>query len=198
MSRGIQKEPQIAASVVNGVRRDLIEDGTWERIEPELLAKVASLAPWLEIADREDWVALDVYLELMEALRVLLGDAALAAYGKKRLRADVELGPLAPMLRGWIREYGRDPVALLRVAPHAWQAVMRNAGRMVLASSGPGRTHFSVHEAAPLLLRLRGWPVFLEGFGGALLSLSGRQGSLSVVPGEDGASLELVAVWSEG
>src|SRR5690606_26720047 len=42
-----RREPEIAASLVNGVRRTLIEDGRWERIEGDVLSRAPELTRWL-------------------------------------------------------------------------------------------------------------------------------------------------------
>lgn len=198
MTDGTSKPPQIAAALVNGLRRDLIEDGTWERIEADVLARAAMLDEWLRAADDEEWVSLEGHLRFTEALREVIGDDALAERGAARLRQDVDVGPLAPLLRSWIRGFASDASELMRVAPHVYQAITRNAGRMVLVDSQPGRIRFAIQGAPPLLRELRGWHTLIEGFGRELLQLSGRRGSVSVGPDSDGSSLALEGVWSEG
>lgn len=190
-----QREPQIAASLVNGIRRTLIEDGRWERIEGDVLARAPALADWLAFAERAEWVSLDGHLTFLDALLGVLGRESLAALGATRLKEDVDIGALARMLRAWLREFRSDASALLRVAPHAWQAATRNAGRMVVVDSTPGHMSFRVESPPAAVLDRRGWHVFLEGFGSELLRQSGRQGSFSIAP--DGGSLSLVATWSE-
>lgn len=190
-----QREPQIAASLVNGVRRTLIEDGRWERIEADVLARAPELAGWLTTAERAEWVSLERYLLFMDTLLGVLGKEALAALGATRLKEDVDVGALARMLRAWLREFRSDASALLRVAPHAWQAATRNAGRMVVVDSTPGHMSFRVESPPAAVLEGRGWHLFLEGFGGELLHQSGRQGSFSIRP--DAGALSLSATWSE-
>jgi hypothetical protein len=190
------KQPRISASLVNGVRRTLLEDGSWPAIEADIQARDPSLLPWLRDAERAEWASLDSYLRFMEILLDRFGSEALALLGRERMQKDLELGPLAPMLRSWVREYADDPAALLRVATHAWQAVTRGAGRMVVVDSGPNRIRFRVEDAPPELLEKRAWHVVLRGFGEQLLALSGRQGSFSVEPLDGSLSLE--ATWSDG
>ncbi len=198
MTDGRSKPPQIAASLVNGLRRNLIEDGVWERIEANVLAREPMLDGWLRDADEEEWVSLEGHLRFTEALRQILGEEALAARGAARLREDVDVGPLAPLLRSWIRGFANDASELMRVAPHVYQAITRNAGRMVLVDSQKGHIRFAIQGGPPLLGELRGWPALIEGFGRELLQLSGRRGSVSVGPDDDGSSLRLEALWSEG
>jgi len=195
MPESKQREPQIAASLVNGVRRTLIEDGRWERIEGDVLARAPALAMWLADAERAEWVSLDGYLAFLDELMCVLGDEALFTLGATRLREDIDIGALARLLRAWMREFASDASALLRVGPHAWSASTRNAGRMTVVDSRPGRMCFRVEGAPRMLLERRGWHLFLEGFGGELLRQSGRQGSFSIAP--DGDSLSFEATWSE-
>lgn len=190
--------PQIASSLVNGLRRDLIEDGTWERIEADVLARAPMLAEWLHEAERSEWVSLEGHLRFTHALLEVLGAETLAERGAARLRQDLDVGPLAPLLRGWMRGFAKDATELMRVAPYVYQAITRGAGRMVLIDSQEGRIRFAVQGGPALLRELRGWQVLIEGFGSELLRASGRQGSVSVRPDDDGASLALEGVWSEG
>lgn len=194
-SRAPTEEPQIAGSLVNGVRGTLIRDGRWERIEADVLARGPELAAWLLDAERAEWVSLEGYLAFLEALRAILGDEALAALGSLRLREDVDVGRLSPMLRSWLREFNEDPRELLRVAPYAWQGVTRHAGRMEVVASDAEVMRLRVAAAPQVLLETRAWHIFLEGFGAELLRQSGRQGSFSIGP--DGASLSLEARWSD-
>ncbi len=178
------------------MRRSLIEDGTWERVEADVLARAPTLAEWLQLANRADWVSLDGYLRFMEALLDVLGEDALIELGAARFHADVDVGPLGPLLRGWIREFARDTSELLRVAPHAWQAITRNAGRMVLVSSGADHIRYRLEDTPSSLLRPSGWHLLLSGFGRELLRRSGRQGSFSVAPDERESSLVFEGRWS--
>lgn len=191
-----ERQPRIAASLVNGVRRSLIEDGTWERVEPDVLSRAPMLAEWLESANRAEWVSLEGYLRFMTALLDVLGPDALIELGAARFRADVDVGPLGPMLRGWIREFARDTSELLRVAPHAWQAITRDAGRMVLVSSGDDHIRYRLEGTPASLLLSAGWHLFLSGFGTELLRRSGRQGSFSVGPEDGASSLVFEGRWS--
>ncbi len=188
----------MSASLVNGLRRSLIEDGTWERIEADVLARAPMLEEWLVEAERRDWVSLEGHLHFTQALLDVLGEEAVAARGAQRLRDDIDVGPLAPILRAWIRGFANDASELMRVAPHVWQAITRGAGRMVLVSSEPGHMLFAIRRAPSLLCSLRGWQVLIEGFTRELLSQSGRQGSVSVRPDSDGASLSVDCTWDEG
>jgi hypothetical protein len=192
-----QAEPRIAATLVNGVRRGLIEDGTWERVEAAVLAREPMLPEWLQDANRAEWVTLEGYLRFMGALLDVLGADAMIELGATRFRADVDVGPLGPMLRGWIREFARDTNTLLRVAPHAWQAITRDAGRMVVVSSGPDHIRFRLDATPAALLTGSGWHLFLSGFGTELLRRSGHQGSFSVAPDDGGdPSLVFEGRWS--
>lgn len=182
--------PKVAAALVNGLRQRLLEEGVWPDVEADILAKAPELVPWLRDAEREEWVSLDGHLRIMELLEERFGADGLASRGRQRLQEARERGPLSPLLRSWVREYGTDPVALMRVVPHAWQAVTRDAGRMVLIDAKPGHVAFRVEGAPDELLRVRAWHTLLKGFGAELLSLSGNQGSFSVEPSDGGLSFE--------
>jgi hypothetical protein len=189
-----QNEPRIAAPLVNGVRSQLIQDGRWPEIEAHVLGKDPELAPWLEQCERAEWTSLVSHLRFMEILLEHIGEEALESLGGGRFRDDMAIGPLAPVLRGWVREYRHDPAALMRVAPHAWQAVTRNAGRMVLVEILASAIRFRVEGPPNVVLTSRAWHILLRGYGAELLRQSGRQGSFSVEP--SGGSLALEARWS--
>jgi hypothetical protein len=191
-----QREARVAASLVNGVRSALIEDGTWERIEPAVLEREPAIGDWLAEAGHEPWVSLEGHLVWMQALYEVLGREELERRGAERLRTGLDMGPLARMLRSWLREYAKDPSQLFRVAPHVWLAITRDAGRMVLVESSPTHIRFRIEGAPPALAKLPGWHALLSGFGRELLATTGRQGSLSIGPDDDGVSLALAATWS--
>jgi hypothetical protein len=192
-----QREPEILASLVNRLRRRLILEGSWPELERAILEREPALADWFRDAERNDWVPLEGYLHLMQHLLEVVGEERLALYGSQALRDDLVSGPLSPMLRAWLREFATDGMALLRMLPHAWNAVVRNAGRMIFHITEPGRIVLHLLDPAPSLLALRGWPVMLEGFGRQLLEESGRQGSFSIGPDPDGASLRIESIWSD-
>jgi hypothetical protein len=196
MGQPSTREAQVVASLVNGVRRALIEDGTWERIEHDVLEREPMVGGWLNDADHEDWVSLEGHLVWMQALFEVLGREELERRGAERLRTGLDTGPLARLLRSWLREYACDPRDLFRVAPHAWLAITRYAGRMVLVDSSPTSMRFRVEGAPPGLATLPGWHALLTGFGQELLATTGRHGSLSIGADVDGVSLALAADWS--
>lgn len=189
-------EPQVAAWLFNGLRAELIEQGRWEELERVLVERDPALASWLERSEREQWLPLLPYFEVMAALEQRLGSDGMEQLGRERLRVDLERGALAPMLRAWIREFSDDPTALMRVSPHVWSAITQNAGVMRLVEARPGRVVFRIAGAPRELLNATGWHRLFEGFGVELIRRSGRQGSVSVVPVPDEDELELSGVWS--
>ena len=161
-----------------------------------MLAREPTLEGWLRDAERADWVSLEGYLRFMEALHEVLGADALIELGAARFREDVDVGPLGPLLRGSIREFAGDTGELLRVAPHAWQAITRGAGRMVLTSSAADHIRYRLENTPEVLLTGSAWHLLLRGFGTELVRRSGRTSSLSVGPDGDN-SLVFEWRWSE-
>jgi hypothetical protein len=190
VSRPPPPGPKIASSLVNALRRQLLESGAWAAIEADIRQGAPELVPWLSAAERDEWVPLDGHLRMMDILEERVGDGALASLGHQRLREATEQGPLAPLLRSWVREYGSDPVAFMRVLPHAWHAATRDAGRMVMIDAKPGRVAYRIEGAPASLLRTRSWHTLLAGFGAELLSMTKRQGSFSIVPSDEGLLVE--------
>lgn len=190
------QQPLVASPLFNGLRAQLIRQGRWESLEASILAADPSLGDWLTTAVREPWMPLLPYFRIMEALRSTLGDEGMAELGRERLRADLELGTLAPMLRAWVREFADDPTALMRVSPHVWSAITQHAGTMRLESAEPGRVAFRIAGAPVELLTAAGWHRLFEGFGEELMRRSQRDGSVSVSALPEESELELVGSWS--
>lgn len=186
----------ISSALFNGVRAQLISQGRWEALEAAVLEADPSLADWLRAAEREPWMPLLPYFQIMEGLRTALGDEGMAELGRERLRADLETGALAPMLRAWVREFANDPNALMRVSPHVWSAITQHAGSMRLEVAEPGRVAFRISGAPRELLDAVGWHLLFEGFGEELMRRSERQGSVSVSPLRDESELELSGSWA--
>ncbi|MBZ0119125.1 MAG: hypothetical protein K8H88_19170 [Sandaracinaceae bacterium] len=187
--------PRIAASLLNGVRQTMIDEGHWADVERVLFELDPHAPSWLKAAERGEWVLAEHHLCVIEAMRRVLGAQALERYGAAHLRRDMETGALAPVLRSWARSFARDPHELLRVIPHAWQAVTRNLGRLVRVTEEPGRALYRLEGDPGLVAGSPGWQSFLTGFATELLHLAGR-GGRAMVEVKDGV-LEVDARWPE-
>ncbi len=186
----------VASALFNGVRAHLIAQGRWESLEEAVIAERADLADWLADAESAPWLPLEPLFAVMAGLQRALAPEGMRELGRERLRADLETGALAPMLRAWIREFASDPTALMRVSPHLWQAITQHAGAMRLVAADPTRVEFRIAGAPGGLLEASGWHRLFEGFGGELMRRSGRQGSVSVSALVDSGELALVGDWS--
>lgn len=188
--------PGVASTLVNGMRRELIERGRWPDYERQIVEWEPGLARLFLRAESEEWVDFDGYVGFMNGLERILGSEGMKELGGIRFTTDLDVGGLAPILRSWLRELGTDHKALLRIAPHVWQAVTRDAGRMHLAGSEEASIVYTIEGGPPSLLTATGWHRSFEGFGEALLARAGLQGSIRVRPEPASSSLSLTGVWS--
>lgn len=193
-----EHDPQVATSVVNNVRRQLIVEGRWPELEKAALDHAPSLEAWLAAADTEEWIDFEGYAQLMSAFDGVLGSEGMKELGRGRLGSDLEIGSLAPMLRSWFRELGEDPEAVLRVAPHVWHGITRHAGQMVVVESDSSSILFLFEGAPASLERTTGWHRLFEGFGEALLERGGLQGSVRASLDPESGELVVRGTWSSG
>lgn len=193
-----EHKAQVASSVVNNVRRQLIVEGRWPELERAALEYDPSLEEWLASTEDGDWVDFEGYARLMGAFDRALGTEGMNELGRRRLGSDLEIGALAPMLRSWFRELGEDPEAVLRVAPHVWQGITRHAGQMSVIESDPNSITFRFEGAPASLVQTQGWHRLFEGFGEALLERGGLQGSVRASLDPETGELLVRGTWSSG
>lgn len=188
-------EPLIASSLDSGLRRQLIESGTWDAVRAAATADDPIAVEWIDTPIVGEWVPIERHLRIMRALAEVVGDEGTREVGGERLRGTLHGGVLAPILRGWLRSYAGAPVQLLRVAPHAWSAVMRNAGRMHLVSSGEREVRFRVSDAPEAVVRCAAWHRFLEGYVRAFLEQGSYVGRTELVPAPDHDAIDMHVSW---
>lgn len=170
----------IVSSVASGLRRQLIEGGTWDRVRKAAIARDPLALEWIDTPLAERWIPIERHLQIMTALADVVGEDGTREVGCERLRQALSAGVLAPLLRGWLRSYSSAPVHLLRVAPHAWSAVLHGAGRIELASSDANELRFHIVGVPESVSLCRAWHRFIEGWGQGILEAGGHEGSVEV------------------
>ena len=189
----MRAECQISSSVVNGVRRLLIDEGRWQEIERALLERDPDMEDWLEDTGRRPYVSFAGHRRLLEAVGGDEGAPALRRLGHARLSAAMDLGPVAPILRCWVRQYAHIPTALLHVAPYVWDVILHHAGRLQIEETGPHRMVYRAVDAPEALHSATLWHALVEGYGTELLRRSGRDGEVRVQV--DARGFALVGTW---
>jgi hypothetical protein len=187
-------EPLIASSLISGLRRQLIESGAWAQVRDAALAHDPRAREWIDTPLVGDWIPVHRHVEIMNALAAVAGDEGTREAGRERLRGTLRGGVLAPVLRGWMRSYSGAPAQLLRVAPHAWNAVVRGAGTMEHVSTGPREVRFRIVRAPEIVRDCAAWHRFLEGYGVGILEAGSYEGSVEIRPGAPGV-IDAVFSW---
>jgi len=191
---GHVREPSIASGLVRSLRGSLIEHGAWPAVYERFQASYPDVDAWLESASQQDWVSMEGHMAMVEALGAVIGVEKLAELGSARLRASLQGGFLAPIIRSWARSFS-EPGDLVRVLPHAWQAIARGCGRAEEAGSGDGWIRYVIHEVPDSLIGRLAWHVLVEGFYRELVQMSGRDAEVSITARSEDHSLVLDARW---
>jgi hypothetical protein len=165
----------------------LLRDGRWEAVRARLLALDPHAAEWIDAPLIGDWQPAERHFAIMRALLAEVGVEGIRQYGRRRLEESLRIGPVAPILRSWLRSYSGAPQAFLRVHPHMWQAITRNMGRMALLHHAPNEMVFRIAGAPESLRRAEAWHRYLEGYSEGLLAVGGYRGQATLQPATDAA-----------
>lgn len=186
----------VAASIVSGLRRLLIEEGRWPAVREAAIARSALAGEWIDASLRDAWVPMERHVAIMQACADVLGDEGVRALGVARVHDSLKGGVLSPILRSWLRSYAGAPGQLLRVTPHVWSAVVRHAGRLELVEMGGRAARFRVQGAPEVLRAARAWHRFLEGYVVGVLEAGAYRGDARLDPDDHEAALDLRVTWA--
>lgn len=184
----------VASSLVSGMRHMLLEHDRWAQVRERLIARDPHAAEWIDARHIGDWYPMERHVAMMGAFQDVVGDEGLRAFGKMRLREALLGGMLAPIFRSWTRSYVSAPSQFLRVTPHAWRAVTRNAGRMSVARNVEREMQLRVIDAPESVRRASAWHRFLEGYTTGLLEAGALEGTVIVTVGSD--AIEILLTWN--
>lgn len=164
--------PSVSGSVVAGTRVLLLEQGLWPKVRDAFLAAHGAQCGWIDESLGERWLDAGCYVQLIEAVRVVVGDVSLREVGKQRFARATEGGTLAPIVRSWARTFRHDPAELVRATPHLWGGGTRNLGRLRLVEHDASHARFVFDTRAPVFLEARAWHTYLEGWAEGLIELA--------------------------
>jgi hypothetical protein len=144
-----------------------------------------------------DWLPARVFVELCEALRAGVGSQQARAFWRQSLRDAIRHPFMQPLARGAMFLWGKNPAALVKRTPQAWQLVSRHCGELKAVESG-GQSAITLRiEHVPPVCRKQGLLLMWEGGLMAQLDAVDAEGSI-VVRGEQFAtsgSAELSVTW---
>jgi len=90
-------------------------------ISPATLKRISDAAP-------DDWLAMELDVEVTEAVARVCGDGGVRAWGREALRKSLDGPVLGPILRSTLQLFGRNPGRLLSLLPRGFELYFRGAG----------------------------------------------------------------------
>lgn len=166
----------VAGPVFFAVRGMLAQREGWNDVREAFVRRRPQDAGWIDKPSWSMWVALDRHVDLVEAAVEVMGIEGIHEVGRERLAEDLRDGPLANIVRSWLRTFADSPSRLLRVAPYLWRAGFRDCGDMVVDDVQEQALRFKLMHAPERLRASEAWRTLLAGFGQGLLELAQVEG----------------------
>lgn len=117
----------IAGGVISSYRASLVERDLWEHVCALLEQSTTYRADWLTSVSQRDWVEVEVFVALLDAIGCTMGLDELRMLVRKRIADPAGSNFYAPIVRSWSRSFS-TPEQMLRGIVHVWRAALRNAG----------------------------------------------------------------------
>jgi hypothetical protein len=163
-SRGL-----IAGGVLTSYRASLVERDIWEHVRARFAQRGPRDAEWLDAVTHHDWVDVEAFVTLLDAIGETIGIDALRNLVRKRIADPAGSNFYAPILRSWARSFGTNPESMLRGVVHVWRAALRNAGRVRHHAVREGEVHLLIE--GPLEQAYRTSPALASELEGMAFSL---------------------------
>jgi hypothetical protein len=151
----------------------MVERDLWDHVQVALAQRSEHELDWAQAPDSLEWVELEHFVALIDAIGGTLGVTELRSLVRRRIVDPAGSSFYAPMLRSWARSFGASAGHMLRGAVHVWRAALRNAGTLRPVDVRPGEVHLVVE--GPLALEYRRSPALsaaLEGLALGVLDLA--------------------------
>ncbi|NOY91300.1 MAG: hypothetical protein GXP55_08825 [Deltaproteobacteria bacterium] len=172
----------VVGAVVANLRELLLERGQWRDLRRVADDAMGSKLSELDEVHGTQWVRLDHYAALLDALGSIYPDDRIHELGVSWLERALERGFLANMIRSWLRSFAHTPDNVTLLVPHLWVVVYRNAGRMSVAGRGDGFLRMRVEPAPEVLVSCAAWHRLLEGVGDALFAIAEVDSAVQIGP----------------
>jgi len=159
----LSREPSVLCSFA---RRHLAVIDGWDTDLAHHVRAATDPAALLAIEKpgRVAWLPLRDHVALTEALFVQAPGPA-RAICRKTVLESFQPPLLHPLLRGALALLGRSIERRARLAPAAWRALFRDAGKLSFQATGAGRGRIVLADATPAITDS---PAYVEGLAGAL------------------------------
>jgi hypothetical protein len=156
--RGALSQALVAGGVIAAYRASMVALDQWDYVRQALWAGSVWDERWLDAVSADDWVELDEYIALLEAIEHTIGVEELRSLTRRRIIDPAGSNFYSPMLRSWARSFGDSPAHMLRGAVHVWRAAQRNSGTLRACSVASNEVHLlvdgevaSAYRASPAL-----------------------------------------------
>jgi hypothetical protein len=103
--------------------------------QTRVLSELAPLRATIRDAGIFDWLPAEVHVQLIETVQRGLREHESTAFWSDLLLDGYSRPPLSALVSRALQTYGDSPESFLRLAPHVWSRVTRNAG---IVSYSPG------------------------------------------------------------
>jgi hypothetical protein len=175
-------EAMVVGAVVANLRELLLESGVWRELRRAADQATGRKLSELDQAHGTQWVSLEDYAALLDALGATHPSDRIHELGESWLGRALERGFLANMIRSWLRSFARTPDNVTLLVPHLWNAGHRGAGRMRVAGRGEGFLRMRVEPAPKVLVDCPTWHRLLEGVGDALFEVAEVDSTVQIGP----------------
>jgi hypothetical protein len=164
--------PMVAGGLISTYRASMIERDLWDHVRAALIAQGRE-PDWLDGKSPPEWVELDEFVALVDAIGATIGATELRTLVRRRIVDPSSNSYYAPMLRSWARSFGASAGHMLRGAVHVWRAAVRNVGSVKPVDVRPGEVHLVVEgPAAAAYKRSPAQAAAFEGLALGVLDLS--------------------------
>jgi hypothetical protein len=157
-----------------------------DRLEPGLggrvLATVADAdRSRVEAALRIDWLPLEVHLSLNEAAREVAGAGTYARAWTAAMIHTFEQPILKPIVEAGVRLFGLTPLTFARLAPRAWDLLVRDAGALTTTIESSHRARIAVDHFVPELLKSDTFFVGMVGVFDSFFTITRTAGTVTLL-----------------
>jgi len=145
---------------------------------------------------RVDWLPIELYLELLLAIRATSGDDGVRRWALAAVKRSIDSSLLRPLVEVAIRLFGLSPSSLFKISSQVWQQILRGCGEIVVLSHGPGACRIGL-RGTPYALQ---HPAFYHSIGGALeaaFATCNVEGQVRLVTPSADLTAEFEATWTE-
>ena len=127
------------------------------------LGAIGTLRDEIRAAGLFDWLPAERHVRLSDGVVEALGRHAAQEFWRDVLLDGFARALLRPLVSGALGVYGKTPLSLLRLSPHAWTLVTRDCGMLEFERSSDNSARMRFRELPPVVERSAGMLAFFHG-----------------------------------